>query len=401
MSSEQSLTGQALRNVVLLASCQALMMSVMSMSIATTPVVASGMLIDKAWATLPLFLIQTGIMVATIPASLIMARIGRRNGFLIGALIGIASGLIYTWSIFRQDFELLCIGSFLQGSAIAVAWYYRFAAADAAPPLARAKAISFVLIGGVVSGTLGPEVAKLAKDMFAPVTYAGIYVVFSIFAAMVVGILFALRLPPVAVEKSDGGRQLSEIARQPAFVVAVLSSLLGYGMMTVLMAATPLAMLGCGFGFSDGATVIQFHSLAMFLPSFFTGSLINRFGVLRIIATGGLLQAACFMVALSGVAYENFMVANILLGLGWNFCFIGGSTLLTTTYRPAERAKTQAAHDFLVYATTAVAAGIAGIIQAKAGWEVVNMSSMPFTLIIVAAAAWLALRLRQAPVEQT
>jgi MFS family permease len=166
--------------------------------------------------------------------------------------------------------------------------------------------------------------------------------------------------------------------------------------MTVLMAATPLAMHACGFTFNDGATVIQLHSLAMFLPSFFTGHLINRFGVLRIIATGAILQFSCFIIALSGIEYSNFLLANLLVGLGWNFTFIGGSTLLTTTYRPSERAKVQASHDFIVYAMTALAAGVAGYLHAKAGWNAVNVLAIPFTLLVMAAAWWLAMRLRPA-----
>lgn len=394
MTSTAKLSGPAFRNVVLLASCQALMMSVMSMSIATTPIAALGMLTDQSWATLPLFLIQAGIMLATVPASLAMARVGRRAGFLAGAVIGILSGLVSTWAVFNQSFEAFCVGALMQGMCIAIAWYYRFAAADAATPETRAKAISYVLVGGVASGTLGPEIAKYAKDLFAPVAFAGIYLAFSILASIVIVILLNLRLPPVAVEKNDGGRPLTAIMRQPTYVVAVLSSMSGYGVMTVLMAATPLAMHACGFTFNDGATVIQLHSLAMFLPSFFTGSLISRFGVLTIIATGAVLQFVCFIVALSGIDYANFLVANLLVGLGWNFTFIGGSTLLTTTYRPSERAKVQASHDFIVYAMTALAAGVSGYLHAKAGWNAVNYTAIPFTLMVIAAAWWLMTRHR-------
>jgi MFS family permease len=182
---------------------------------------------------------------------------------------------------------------------------------------------------------------------------------------------------------------MSEIVRQPAYVVAVVSSMFGYGVMTLVMSATPLAMLDCGFGFNDSATVIQAHIVAMFLPSFFTGHLIARYGVLNVIAVGAVIQFACALVNLSGIAFGHFFFANILVGLGWNFMFIGGSTLLTTTYRPAERAKVQGSHDFVVYSTTAIAAGLSGLLQAKVGWTVVNIAAMPLTALVLAGVLWL------------
>ena len=384
-------------NVALLALCQALMMSLQSMGIATTPLAGYALLgTDKSLATLPLVLVHVGLMATTIPASLLMGRIGRRGGFSVGALAGVVAGLVSTAAIFQQSFLLLCLGALFQGAAAAFAWYFRFAAADTADAAFRAKAISLVLAGGVIAGFAGPELSKWTKDLFAPVTFAGIYAMFIVLSAAMLLLVQGLRIPGLTVaELKEGGRPMAEIARQPAYVIAVVSSMLGYGVMTLVMSATPLAMLDCGFGFNDSATVIQAHVVAMFLPSFFTGHLIARFGVLNIIAAGAVIQFACAIVNLNGIEFGHFFFANILVGLGWNFTFIGGSTLLTTTYRPAERAKVQASHDFIVYSTTALAAGLSGLLHANVGWTVVNVAAMPMTAIVLAAVLWLAAHQRR------
>jgi MFS family permease len=378
-------------NVALLALCQALAMSIQGMGIATTPLAGHALLgTDKSLATLPLVLVHVGVMATTIPASLLMARIGRRRGFSLGAIAGIIAGVVSTAAIFQQSFALLCLGALFQGAAAAFAWYLRFAAADAAVAASRAKAISLVLAGGVIAGFAGPELSKWSKDLFAPVTFAGVYVMFIVVAGAMLLLVQGLRIPGLtAAELKEGGRPMSEIVRQPAYVVAVVSSMLGYGVMTLVMSATPLAMLDCGFTFNDSATVIQAHIVAMFLPSFFTGHLIARYGVLNIIAVGAVIQFACAVVNLAGIEFGHFFIANILVGLGWSFMFIGGSTLLTSTYRPAERAKVQGSHDFIVYTTTALAAGLSGLLQANVGWTVVNIAAMPMTAVVLAAALWL------------
>lgn len=379
------------RNVLLLALSQALFMSVQSMGIATTPLAGYGLLgADKSLATLPLVLVHIGLMTATVPASMLMARVGRRAGFSVGAGLGILSGLVSTVAVYRQSFPLLCLGATLQGGAAAFAWYFRFAAADATTGPLRAKAISLVLAGGVIAGFLGPQTAKWTVDWLSPVIFAGVYVMMAVFSAAILLLLQGLRIPGLSPEESaQPGRSLAKIARQPTYLVAVTSSMFGYGVMTLVMAATPLAMLDCGFRFNDSATVIQGHVIAMFLPSFFTGHLINRFGVLPIIAIGALIQMLCAIVNLSGIEFWNFLVANMLVGLGWNFTFVGGTTLLTSTYQPSERAKVQASHDFLVYVTTATAAGLSGILQARAGWALVNWAALPLMAVVVGAALWL------------
>jgi len=378
------------RNVLLLAFAQAFFMCVQTMGIATTPLAAHSILgADKSLATLPIVLTHVGLMVGTIPASLLMDRIGRRAGFTIGALFGIASGLLSLHAIYELSFELLCLGATLQGVSAAFAWYFRFAAADGAEPAFKPKAIALVMAGGVIAGFLGPQTAKYAVDWLSPVLFAGVYVMVAVYSAAMLVLVQGVRVAKLTpAERAEGGRPMAEIMRQPTYIVAVLSSMFGYAVMTLIMSATPLAMLACGFAFDASATVIQGHVVAMFLPSFFSGTLIARFGAERIIVIGAVLQLLCAVVNLSGIGFANFFIANVLVGIGWNFCYIGGSALLTKTYRPAERAKVQASHDFLVYATTATAALASGFLQAQAGWSFVNVAAIPMMLVVVLAAFW-------------
>jgi MFS family permease len=387
------------RNVAVLALAQALFMSVQGMGIATTPLAGYMLLAadQKALATVPIFLVQLGIMGTTVPASLLMGHIGRRAGFAIGGLLGVIAGLLGCYAIYEHNFPLLCVSSLLQGMQAAFFWYFRLAAADSAEPARRGTAISLVMAGGILAGFLGPETAKWATGWLAPVNFAGVYLAMSGFSLLVLFLIQTLRIPRLsAAERSAGGRPMAQIARQPAYRVALAASVLGYAVMTLTMSATPLAMQACGFGFADSASVIQAHIIAMFLPSFFTGHLIARFGPLPIIAAGGLIEAGCAVINLAGIDYSNFLVANIFVGLGWNFAFVGGSTLLTTTYTPAERAKVQASHDFTVYAATATSAALSGVLAAKAGWVVINIVALPLMAAIIGSAVWLMTRRRQA-----
>jgi MFS family permease len=385
------------RNVSLLALSQGLFMSVQAMGIATTPLAAHSLLgADKSFATLPIFITHAGIMLGTIPASLLMDRIGRRAGFTLGTVIGFAFGLVAAYAVTVSSFEWLCVAALLQGLSASFAWYYRFAAADSSPIDFKARAISYVMLGGVIAGFAGPQLAKWSVDWFAPVTFKGVYIAISLVSIVSLLVVQFLRIPTLsASERASGGRPLREIAAQPTYRVALCSSMLGYGVMTLIMSATPLAMLACGYGFTDSATVIQVHIVAMFLPSFFTGTLIHRFGALPIIAAGALIQLGCALVNLSGIDFWNFLVANLLVGMGWNFTFVGGSALLTQTYEPAERGKVQASHDFTVYATTATAAALAGFLQQRAGWTILNLAAIPLMATVVAATVWLAIRRRR------
>jgi len=398
MASSTASTALFRRNVALLAVAQGLFMCTQSMGIATTPLAGHALLgADKSLATLPIFLNHAGIMMTTIPASLLMGRIGRRAGFTIGAFLAIVFGLLAAYAVVIKSFELLCLSALLQGSAAAFAWYYRFAAADVSPDLFKPKAISYVMAGGIAAGLIGPQIAKWTVDWFAPITFMGVYVAITITGVLSVILMQFLRIPPLtAAERAEGGRPMLEIIRQPIYIGAIISSMFGYGVMTLVMSATPLAMLDCGFHFSDSATVIQAHIIAMFVPSFFTGALIQRFGVLTIIATGAVIQAACAITNIAGVEFANFLVANAFVGLGWNFTYVGGSTLLTKAYRPAERARVQASHDFTVYATTATAAALAGFLQQKSGWVAINLAALPLMGIVLCAMLWLAQKQRRA-----
>ncbi len=389
------------RNVALLSVAQALFMTTQSMGIATTPLAGYALLgADKSLATLPIFLTHGGIMVSTIPASLLMNRIGRRDGFSLGIALTILFGLLAVYAIWTQSFPLLCASAFLQGMGASFAWYYRFAAADASPVAFKPKAISYVMAGGIAAGIVGPELAKQTVNWFSPITFLGVYLAIALVASVNLVMMQALRIPKLtAAEQGSGGRPLTEIARQPAFVGALISSMLGYGVMTLVMSATPLAMLACGFNFGHSATVIQIHIIAMFLPSFFTGHLIQRFGVLTIIAAGALIQVGCALVNLAGIDLWNFALANAFVGVGWNFTFVGGTTLLTTTYQPAERGKVQGLHDFLVYATTATAAALSGFLQAQAGWKLINLATLPLMATVVMMTVWLRAKQRQGALQ--
>lgn len=391
MNPPPNLAGPRRRNVALLALAQALFMSVQGMGIATTPLAAHALLgADEKWmATVPVFLVHLGIMGTTVPASLLMAVIGRRAGFSIGAVMGLLFGLVGCLALYQHSFPLLCVAAVLQGMQAAFFWYFRLAAADAMEPSYRAKAISLVMAGGVLAGFLGPQTAKWSVD-WLPVTFAGVYLVSSAFSIAVASLVQFIQIPRLsAAERASGGRPMAVIAREPAYRVALASSVFGYAVMTLTMSTTPLAMLACGFGFADSATVIQAHIIGMFLPSFFTGHLIARFGVLPIIAAGGLIEVGCAVVNLAGMGFANFLVANLLVGVGWNFAYVGGSTLLTTTYMPAERAKVQASHDLTVYSATASAAVLSGVLQAKAGWTILNLAALPLMAVVVGAAMWL------------
>jgi MFS family permease len=404
MSETAALAGRERRNVAVLALAQALFMSIQGMGAATTPL-AGYMLLgaDEKWlATVPVFLMHVGIMATTIPASLLMAAVGRRGGFVVGSLLGVLGGIAGCAGLYRQSFLLLCVAAVCQGMQAAFFWYFRLAAADAAPPAYRAKAISLVMAGGVLAGFLGPQAAKWSVDSLA-VTFAGVYLAMAAFSLAVIVLVQFLRIPGLtSAERAEGGRPMLVVARQPAYRVALASSVFGYAVMTLTMSATPLAMLACGFNFSDSTTVIQAHIVAMFLPSFFTGHLIARFGVLTVIAAGAVIELSGAIINLTGLQLGHFVLSNVLIGLGWNFTYVGGSTLLTTTYSTAERAKVQASHDFTVYATTAAAAALSGVLQAKAGWLVINLATVPLMVALVGAALWLMGRQRKvaaAPAE--
>lgn len=372
------------RTVALLALCQATQMSGATIVATTASIVGSSLAPEKALSTLPIAVQMTGTMCATIPAALLMARIGRRPGFWLGTGLGASGAAIATWALFRADFGLFCLGTFLLGSYNGTAQQYRFAAAEIADQAFRSKAISLVLAGGVVAALFGPEAAKWTSRLFAPVMFAGCYAAIILLCVGAATLLCFVRLPkPAPPALRAAGRPLVQIAAQPTFIAAALAAMVAYGVMSLVMTATPIAMLDCGHAFGDAAFVIQWHALGMYAPSFVTGSLIVRFGVARILFAGAALLLACCAINLEGLAIANFWAANLALGVGWNFLFIGATSLLTRTYTPEERGKAQALNDFLIFGTVALSSFASGALLSSVGWRIVQVAMLP----LVAAAA--------------
>lgn len=379
----------AKRNVLILAACQTLYMSGTSLMITTSPLIGSMLAPDKGMATVPLALHHAGVMAATIPASHLMRAIGRRNGFMLATLFGMTGAGIAGLAIMEAWFWVFCLGVFIVGWFNGFAVFYRFAAADASPAEFRPKAISWVLTGGLFAAILGPELAKHTVDLLAPVMYAGSY--FALIGLYILNLILVsrVRIPPLtAEEKATSGRPLLQILKQPKCMVAVSSAFIAYGVMSLLMTSTPLAMQACGFTFDASATVIQLHILGMFLPSFFTGNLVKKFGSIRVILAGISINIVCVGVDLAGIHFLNFSIGLFLLGVGWNFMFIGATTLLTETHEPSERAKIQGFNDFLIFATIATAALSSGNLLHYFGWEVVNYGVLPFLAAILIFVLW-------------
>ena len=363
--------------MLLLTLCQALAMTGNNILATTASLVGYSLLIDKSWATLPTALQMSGTMVTIIPASLLMARFGRRAGFTIGATLGATGAALATAAIFRSSFPAFCLGTALLGSYNGFATYYRFAAADTAAPSFRGKAISLVLAGGVAAALFGPEMAKWSRSLFNPVLFAGCYVLILGFCLVSIGVLRFVRMPRTSAASAGPVRPLADIVRQPAFFLAAPAGMIAYGTMSLMMTATPLAMVGCALSFEDAAFVIQWHALGMYAPSFVTGHLIDRFGALRIMFCGVALLCLCSALALSGTDLMQFWGALVLLGIGWNFLFIGSTTLLTEAYTAAEKAKTQAANDFLVFGMVAVSSFSSGVLLNGFGWNALALLVLP------------------------
>ena len=387
-------------NVLILACCQALTMSGSSLIILTASLVGAILAPHPQWATLPVACMFTGTLITTFPASMLMKRIGRRAGFYVGLMIGLIGAIIVTTGItagvIDGGFFYFCIGSFLIGVVNAFGQYYRFAASDVAIPEYRSRAISWVLAGGIVAAFIGPGIAIWTWDMVATVPYAGSYsMLVGLYAISMLFLLFA-RLPmPTIEERSGVTRPLSQIIRQPEFFVAVIGATVAYGSMNLIMVSTPVEMKGCGYLLPDSASVIMWHILAMFAPSFVTGHLIRHFGVTRIMVTGTLLLAVCVTINLNGSSLIHFTSALIILGLGWNFLFVGGTTLLADAYRPAEKAKTQGFNDLIIFSTVAMTAVASGLLHHHFGWETINLSVIPAIVLAFAATLWLDRRRRR------
>ena len=379
------------KNVLVLSGCQATLQTVGVTMVAVTGLAGFALATDKSLATVPLTCYVLGSAITTVPASLLMNSIGRRAGFQVGTGVGMLGAAICALAIYLSQFWLLCAGMMVMGVYTAFGKYYRFAAADAAELDFRAKAISLTLAGGIIGGIFGPEMAKRTTGAFAGhLTYFAPYISLMFVCLFATLLLTRLDIPKLTPqERKDSGRPLRQIMSQPVFVVAVLASMLSYGIMNLMMTSTPLAMHAHDHPFNDAAFVLQWHMIGMYGPSFFTGSLINRYGVLNVILAGCLLLLGCIAAALAGTGLLNFWTALFVLGVGWNFMYVGGSALLTEAHTPAERAKAQAANDFLVFLTMAISSMSSGVLLNKSGWHAVNYGSIPFLVLAAAATLWL------------
>ena len=379
------------RNVALLAACQALLFTNNSTLIAINGLAGLALAPYAGLATLPVTCWVLGGAIGTMPASLHMRRVGRQRGLTSGTVWGIAGALACSSAIWLQSFWLLCLGTMVWGVYNAYGQYYRFAAADVATGDFKATAISLVLAGGLVGGILGPTMSRWTIGMLTP-KFMGAYLALIGIALLTMFLLRLIRIPtPSAAERSSAGRPLRVIAAQPKYIVAVLSGAIGYGVMNFVMTSTPIAMQGCGHAYGDTTFVISSHIIGMFAPSFLSGPLIRRVGALPVMFTGALLNFAAIGVALSGIAVTQFWWALVLIGVGWNFLYIGATTLLTETYRPEERARAQGGNELAIFTVMAISSLSSGFTITNAGWERLNLLALPLIAVVAIAIAWYAL----------
>jgi MFS family permease len=389
MPQDRADDSRARRNALLLSGGQALFTSNSIVIITTGGLIGSMLAPKMSLATLPVSFFVIGMAVSTVPASLLMGRIGRRAGFMFGAFTGMIAALVSAWAIYERSFALFCLALMMSGTYQAFGQYYRFAAADTASERFKAKAISWVMLGGIAAAFIGPAIVMLTKDMFAPVTFVGCYFASAILAVIALVVMSFLDIPRQEVRHGQQtGRPLSEILRQPRLIVAMVAGMMSFGLMNFVMTATPIAMVDCGMSFDAAAWVIQWHVLAMYVPSFFTGSLINRFGTLRMISLGMVLLAGAGLAAVLGIDFANFAVALILLGVGWNFSFVGATTMVTNYHLPAERSKVQAVNDFAVFTTVALSSLSSGTLLSFFGWQAVALSVFPIVLLVLVLVGW-------------
>ncbi|MEN9771284.1 MAG: hypothetical protein RLZZ180_2914 [Pseudomonadota bacterium] len=384
-------------NLWLLVACQGLFFTNNVTFIAINGLVGLS-LAPLGWmATLPVMGYVVGGALSTGIVARSQKRYGRKVSFQIGLAVGALSSLLCAWAAYSSSFWLLVAATVVAGYYNANAQLYRFAAAELAQPSAREKAVSMVMAGGLIGAIAGPNLAAATKSMTA-VPFAGAYFALALVALLGMALLAFIDFPPSPAKTSaGGGRPLAQIARQPTFIVAAAAGALGYGVMNLLMAATPLAMQTCGLPFSDAALVLQWHVIGMFAPGFFTGHLIKRLGSLNVMGLGLLLNVVCVLVALSGVELHHFEIALFLLGVGWNFLFTASTALSLSTYRPEERDKAQGALNFCVFAVMAVSSFASGVLVTSQGWAWLNLGSLLPLGLTGAGLLWLALQRRAAP----
>ncbi|MXZ81546.1 MAG: MFS transporter [Gammaproteobacteria bacterium] len=373
------------RNILILAICNALIMSSTSLTMTSSALVGLALAPQSIYATLPLGLSYVSVMAGLIPISLFMQKYGRKPGFYIGAASGLIGGILAAAGIYSGSFVLFTLAAVFQGVSMASAQFLRFAAAEVADGEYRSRAISWVLVGGLVSAFLGPSIARFTQDIggLPPFTVAfGSIIVLS---ALVFAILPLASLSVSGEDMRDNDRRpLSRIVILPGFIVAALCAMIAYGTMNILMVSTPLAMQASELDFDQIAVVIQWHIVGMFAPSFFTGHLIHRFGVLRVMLAGVLALFCSIWAGVSGDSYGHYLAGLVALGIGWNFLFVGGTTLLTEVHRPSEKGMVQGLNDFLVFSVVATTAAISGYLHHQLGWIMLNLVTIP-TLVLAAS----------------
>ena len=384
------------RNLSLLVAAQALGGASPPIIISLGGLVGQQLSSNPTATTLPVSIYQLGLALSTLPAAWLMQRLGRRWAYVLGAVLGVVSGIIAAQGIAQSDFVTFCIGTALAGFYAACVQSYRFAAADAVgAPHLQAKAISRIMVGGLIAAIIGPQVVIWTRDALPATPFAGSFYSQAALAALALPILLLLRLPAPQKQAIAGtARPLKAIAATPQFIEAAAAGVVSYGLMAFLMTAAPMAMVGCGHSVGEAALGIQWHVLAMFGPSFFTGRLIGRFGQRKITALGLVMIAASGLLALMGEGLSEFWGSLILLGVGWNFGFIGATAMLTACYTPAERTKVQALNDFLVFGTVAIASFGSGQLLHSVGWSGINIGMQPLVVIVLAIMAWQARKIK-------
>lgn len=393
---------QSRRNLSLLVAAQALGGASPPIIISLGGLVGQMLASSPSLATLPVSLYNLGVALSTLPAALLMRRLGRRAAYLLGAAMGCVSGLVATWGVLAGRFDLFCIGTALAGFYGACVQSYRFAAADTVAAPQRPQAISRIMIGGLVAAIIGPQLVIWTRDAWPLAPFAGSFLAQAGLALLALPLLLLLRMPAPGAQAQASGpaRPLLTIVRSPAYAVAVVAGIVSFGLMAFVMTAAPMAMVGCGHTIGEAALGIQWHVLAMFAPSFFTGRLIARWGKLRVTALGLVLIALSGLLALAGLELLHFWGSLVLLGVGWNFGFIGATAMVTDACSPAERPKAQALNDFLVFGTVAAASFGSGRLLNAAGWDVINSLMLPLiavVLLMLAALAWRTAPARAAP----
>jgi predicted MFS family arabinose efflux permease len=385
----------AKRNALVLAVTQALAGGNNSVLVATAGIVGIMLAPDKGLATLPISFLALGTWAGTLPMGVLAHRLGRRNALQIGTVSGVLTGLICCVAVLQGSFLLFNIGAVFSGFYASAHQSYRFAAADTASEAFRPKAISWVLLGGVLAGIVGPQLVIATKELWPPYLFAATYIGQSALALLAAGVLMFLSIPkpPPRSEVGDG-RPLAEIAKEPRFIVAVVCGVASYSMMNLVMTSAPLAMVMCNHSITDATLGLQWHVLGMYAPSFITGTLIARFGVERITALGLAIIIVAAVIGIAGISLWHFWSALALLGVGWNFAFIGATTMVTACHRPNERNKVQAFNDFLVFGSMAIGSFSSGMLLANFGWATVNEVVFPVVLAAGALLLWGALRNR-------